>query len=294
MDVRRGTGARRISMNTPLDNTTFVILDTETTGLSPRSGDRICEIGAIKLRGGVEFGRFHSLLNPERAIPPRVTAIHHITDAMVASAPRFRDLAADWLGFVEGATLAAYNAAFDLGFLNEELRRIGAPPWDAPVLDILVLARRLLPGMRHPLWQVAQVLGIPFPVQHRALADVEVTTEVFRRLLARMAESGLPTREELLLLGAPRSVKAPREVDPALRGLVEQAIEFGLRLRIRYASTAKRELTERVIDPKDIVESHGTEYVVAHCHLRQDERSFRLDGILDVAIADGTPDLFPG
>jgi predicted DNA-binding transcriptional regulator YafY len=125
------------------------------------------------------------------------------------------------------------------------------------------------------------------------MADVEVTAEVFRRLVAKMGENGLPTLEELLLLGAPRSVKAPREVDPALRGLVEQAIEYGLRLRIRYASTAKRELTERVVDPKDIVESHGAEYVVAFCHLRKEERSFRLDGILDVAIEDATGDLFP-
>ncbi len=281
-------------MNTPLDNATFVVFDVETTGLSPRTGDRICEIGAVRIRGTVEFGRFQSLVNPERPIPPRVTAIHHITDEMVAGAPRFRDIAADFLGFAEGATLAAYNAVFDLGFLNEELRRIGTPPWNAPALDVLVLARRLLPGMRHPLWQVAQVLGIPFPLQHRAMADVEVTAEVYRRLLAKMGENGLPTRDELLMLGAPRSVKAPREVDPALRGLVEQAIAFGFRLRIRYASTAKRELTERVIDPKDIVESHGAEYVVAHCHLRKDERSFRLDGILDVAIADATPDLFPG
>jgi DNA polymerase III epsilon subunit len=281
-------------MNTPLENASIVVFDVETTGLSPRTGDRICEIGAVRLKGTVEFSRFQSLVHPERTIPPRVTAIHHITDDMVASAPRFRDIADDLLGFAEGATLAAYNAAFDLGFLNEELRRTGTPPWDAPVMDILVLARRLLPGMRHPLWQVAQVLGIPFPVQHRAMADVEVTADVFRKLMAKMGENGLPTLEELLLLGAPRSVKAPREVDPALRALVEQAIELGFRLRIQYASTAKRELTARVIDPKDIIESHGTEYVLAHCHLRKDERSFRLDGILDVEIADATPDLFGG
>jgi DNA polymerase III epsilon subunit len=280
-------------MQTPLENATIVVFDVETTGLSPRSGDRICEIGAVKLKGAVEFGRFQALVNPERAIPARVTGIHHITDAMVAGAPRFRDLAADFLGFLEGATLAAYNAAFDVAFLNEELKRIGTPPWDAPPLDILVLARRFLPGMRHPLWQVAQVLGIPFPTQHRALADVEVTAEVFRRILAKMGEGGMPTLEELLLLGAPRSLKAPREVDPALRGLVEQAIELGLRISIRYASTAKRELTDRVIDPKDIVESHGAAYVVAYCHLRKEERSFRMDGILDVAIEDATGDLFP-
>jgi DNA polymerase III epsilon subunit len=280
-------------MQTPLDNATIVVFDVETTGLSPRSGDRICEIGAVKLKGTVEFGRFQSLVHPERAIPARVTAIHHITDAMVAGAPRFRDIAADFLGFAEGSVLAAYNAAFDTGFLAAELARIGTPPWDAAVMDILVLARRLLPGMRHPLRQVAQVLGIPFPLQHRAMADVEVTAEVLRRLLAKMGENGLPTLEELLLLGAPRSVKAPREVDPALRGLVEQAIELGFRLRIRYASTARRELTERVIDPKDIIESHGAEYVIAHCHLRKEERSFRLDGILDVAIEDATGDLFP-
>ena len=280
-------------MQTPLENATIVLFDVETTGLSPRSGDRVCEIGAVKLKGTVELGRFQSLVHPERAIPARVTAIHHITDAMVAGAPRFRDIAADLLGFAEGATLAAYNAAFDIAFLNEELRRIGTPPWDAPPLDVLVLARRFLPGMRHPLWQVAQVLGIPFPQQHRAMADVDVTAEVFRRIVAKMGEGGLPTLEELLMLGAPRSVKAPREVDPALRGLVEQAIELSLRLRIQYASTAKRELTERVIDPKDIIESHGAEYVVAHCHLRKEERSFRLDGILDVSIEDATGDLFP-
>lgn len=279
-------------MPTDLADATFVVFDVETTGLSPRRGDRVCELGAIKLKGGVEFGRFQALVNPERPIPPEVTRIHHIDDAMVAGAPAFREVAADFLGFAGGAVLAAYNAAFDLGFLSAELGRIGTPPWDAPVVDVLVLARRLLPNMRHRLWQVAAVLGIPFPLQHRALADVEVTAEVFRRLLARMGDQGLPTLEELLQLAAPRSVRAVREVDPALRGLLERAADYGLRLQITYASTSKRELTERVIDPKELVEERGAEYVVAYCHLRKAERSFRLDGILDVEIIEGTADLF--
>jgi DNA polymerase III epsilon subunit len=281
-------------MATELADATVVVFDVETTGLSPRRGDRICEIGALKLKGGVEFGRFQALVNPERPIPPGVTAIHHITDAMVAGEPPFREIAADFLGFVEGSALAAYNASFDLGFLAAELDRMQTPPWDGPVIDVLTLARRLMPGMRHPLWQVAQALGIDFPEQHRAMKDVEVTAEVYRRLVAKMGEQGLPTLEELLQLSIPKSVKARREADPELRGLLERAAEFGLRLKITYASTARRDVTEREIEPKELVEAHGAEYVVAYCHLRKDERSFRLDGILNVAVVEGTGDLFKG
>lgn len=275
-----------------LTDATFVVLDVETTGLSPRRGDRVCEIGALKLRGEVEFGRFHTLVNPERPIPPGVSAIHHITDEMIAGAPAFREVVADFLGFLEGCTVAAYNASFDLGFLSAELARVGAPPWDAPAVDVLVLARRLLPGMRHPLWQVAQVLGVPFPTRHRAMEDVVATAEVFRRLLARMAEQGPPTLEELLKVAEPRSLKATREIDPVLRGIVEKAVANGIRLKIKYASTSRRELTERQIDPKDLIEERGAEYVVGYCHLRKEERSFRLDGILDAEVVMRTGDLF--
>jgi DNA polymerase III epsilon subunit family exonuclease len=280
-------------MATELSDTTFVVFDVETTGLSCRRGGRICEVGALKLKGDVEFGRFQSLVNPERPIPPAITAIHHITDAMVAGAPTFREIAADFLGFAEGGVLAAYNAPFDIGFLSTELGRLGTPAWDAPAVDVLILARRLLPGIRHRLCQVASFLEIPFPVQHRALADVEVTAKVFRRLLARMGEQGLPTLEELYQLAASRNVRASRRIDPAIRAILEEAADGGLRLQILYASTSKREITERLIDPKELVERRGAEYVVAWCHLRQANRSFRLDGILDVQIVDGTPDLFP-
>jgi len=175
-----------------LDKAAWVIFDVETTGLSPRQGDRICEIAALKLKGPKTVDRFHSLVNPQRPISPGAYRVNHISKEMVADAPTITVILPRFLNFIKGSVLVAYNAPFDLGFIEHELEKKGKTLPSVPVVDVLSLARRLMPQIgKFPLWYVAKSLGIPFPQRHRALADVQVTAKIFRHFLSLLQDKGV-------------------------------------------------------------------------------------------------------
>ncbi len=160
------------------------MLDTETTGLSPLQGDRMVEIGAIRVsRREIRHDSvFHHYINPGRPIPQEVVRIHGIDDARVKDAPRFADIAADFLAFIEGATLVIHNASFDLGFLMNELRLEGFPDiHDVPVIDSLAFAREKHPGQRNSLDALCDRYGIDRSrrEKHGALLDAELLAEVY-------------------------------------------------------------------------------------------------------------------
>ena len=162
---------------------TFVVLDVETTGLDP-AGDRVCEIGAIKVQSGRELDRYHSLVNPERPIPPDSTKKHGITDDMVKSSPTFAALAPDLRRFLAGTVLVAQNADFDLSFLNAEFQRAGALKLPVSTVDTVALARAARPGLSsYRLDNLAAAFGAKFAARHRSIGDCEVTAVVFRECL---------------------------------------------------------------------------------------------------------------
>ena len=131
----------------PLDEVPFVVLDFETTGLDPDSGDRVCEVGAVKLRGGVKGERFWTLVDPGRPVSQGAFSVHHITQEMLRGAPRMEEVLPELLEFLGEDVLAAYNASFEMKFLRSEMMYAGLPPPSNPVVDVLSLARRLLPGL---------------------------------------------------------------------------------------------------------------------------------------------------
>ncbi len=171
-------------MNRDIDEIEFTIFDTETTGLDPRVGDRIVELAAIKFKGDKRLAVFESLVNPEYPISLGAFNVNKISREMLIDAPKPRDIIPKFLDFVQGSCLCCYNADFDLGFLNNELMILGlAQIKDIPVVDILKMARVILPGLeRYALWSVAENLGIKVKQEHRALSDVELTLGVFYRL----------------------------------------------------------------------------------------------------------------
>ncbi|MFP4150150.1 MAG: exonuclease domain-containing protein, partial [Nitriliruptoraceae bacterium] len=130
-------------LGTPLIDTTFVVLDLETTGLDP-ARDRITEVGAVRVRGGEVLGELRTFVHPGRPIPPAVTAVTGITDAMVAHAPSEAAVLGHVLSFLDGAVLVAHNAAFDLSFLRSAAARCATPEPTPVVLDTARLSRRLL------------------------------------------------------------------------------------------------------------------------------------------------------
>lgn len=198
-------------LGTPLIDTTFVVLDLETTGL--RAGfDRITEVGAVKVRGGEVLGELRTFVHPGRPIPPAVTAITGITDAMVAGAPTMAEVLDHLLGFLAGGVLVAHNAAFDLAFLRAAAERHGHPVPQPTVLDTARLSRRLLADevRDHRLATLARHLRARTVPEHRALADARATVDVLHGLVERAGSLGATTVEDLLELTRSRSHRAFR------------------------------------------------------------------------------------
>jgi DNA polymerase-3 subunit epsilon len=163
-----------------------IVLDTETTGLEPSEGHRIIEIGCVELDNRRFTGRtFHQYLQPDRPIDDGAVEVHGITNDFLADKPRFGDVVGDLLEFLRGAELVIHNAPFDVGFLNHELRLLGAGYGllDAycSVLDTLALARRLHPGQKNSLDALCKRYAVDNSRRelHGALLDAEILADVY-------------------------------------------------------------------------------------------------------------------
>ena len=165
-----------------------IVLDTETTGLSAADGDRIIEIGCVELLNRKLSGNNrHFYLNPERDIHEEAQKVHGISIEFLADKPKFADVANDLLDYLAGAELIIHNAPFDLGFLDEEFRRLGHGPtrtWVAGVIDTLVMAKDMFPGKRNGLDALCDRLGVDNSSRtlHGALLDAELLADVYINL----------------------------------------------------------------------------------------------------------------
>ncbi len=179
-----------------LDEITFAVVDTETTGL--RAGpDRVIELAVVRARGGEVIDTFQSLVNPCRPISPFIVNFTGITPEMLSSAPTAKEIMPHFLQWIDGTILVGHNLSFDLGFLSYEAQLLEKSfPLDG--FDTIPLARRFLPGLkRFKLDMVAAYLQIPASNRHRALGDAEITAAVFLRLLERARQQGIATLAHL-------------------------------------------------------------------------------------------------
>jgi DNA polymerase-3 subunit epsilon len=173
-----------------------IVLDTETTGLDPETGDRIVEIGAIELLNHLPTGKvFHQYLNPERAMPEEARAVHGLNDEFLKDKPAFRDVAEAFVNFVGDARLVIHNASFDMKFLNAELGWANLKPlsYDRAV-DTLALARAAFPGAPASLDALCRRFGVDNSARekHGALLDSELLAEVYLELVGgRQPDFGL-------------------------------------------------------------------------------------------------------
>jgi DNA polymerase III subunit epsilon len=162
-----------------------VVLDTETTGLNAALGDRIIELGCIEvLNRRVTGNHFHHYINPERKSEDGALKVHGITQEFLEDKPKFREVAAEFLDYVQGAELVIHNAAFDVEFLNLELARIGQPPIEehcASIVDSLKLARELHPGKKNSLDALCERYEVDHAHRtlHGALLDAALLAEVY-------------------------------------------------------------------------------------------------------------------
>jgi DNA polymerase III subunit epsilon len=173
----------------------IVMLDFETTGLSPAMGDRITEVAALRIVEGRVTDRYVSLINCGVRIPAFITGLTGITQEMVDSAPSVRTVVPELLDFIGADTLSAHNASFDEKFLVAESERLGRSCGHASLVCSLKLSRRVFPGMpSYKLGQLSRQLGIAFrSAAHRAEADAEVAAEVLIHIGRHLGSSyGLP------------------------------------------------------------------------------------------------------
>ena len=169
----------------------FTVFDVETTGRSPVY-DRIVEIGALRIEKDGSESRFSTLINPGRRIPYSASKIHHITNDMVMTAPRFEEIAQDFMTFISGSKLVAHNARFDLSFLQESLARCGMMPWEGDTMDTLRLVRTTHPGLPSYKLQELRItldLGCGGGIAHRAGCDVEWTAVLLKKSLSVLIEA---------------------------------------------------------------------------------------------------------
>lgn len=194
-----------------------IVLDTETTGLDPDSGDRLVEIGCVELINHVQTGvTFHCYINPERDVPPEAFAVHGLSAAFLSGHPVFAAQVQGFLAFIGEARLVIHNAEFDMKFLNAELRRLGRPALAMDrVTDTLMLARRRFPGAPANLDALCKRFGIDTSARtlHGALLDSQLLAEVYLELMGgRQAGLSLAVSRE-----TPRAAGTggPRRTRPA-------------------------------------------------------------------------------
>lgn len=276
-------------MNKKLEikNASFTVFDVETTGLYPYSGDRICEIAAVRIDPGKRTPKtLHSLIDPQRTISFGASFVNNITDEMVAGKPTISEIMPSFLGLIRGSALVAYNAGFDLGFIECALGRDKAVLKDYYVIDALRLARKLFPGIgRYNLGNVARTLGITAEGEHRALSDVKMTLAIFKKELKIMGKEGITLIDDIVFVKTKKAPLARRVKDYKTR-IIEKAIREEKALNITYRSAWTNSVTQRMITPKEIRSGYDRSYVIAHCHMKNEERNFRMDCILKADVVE--------
>ena len=182
-----------------------IVLDTETTGLNPATGDRVVEIGGVELINHIPTGKhFHHYVNPERRMADDAFQVHGLSDAFLADKPRFAEIAEDMLAFFGDATLIAHNAPSDISFLNAELERTRRPPLANAVIDTVALARDKHPGAKVSLDALCRHYGIDTSrrVLHGALLDSEILADVYLELIGgRQVALALVEETRIVLTG---------------------------------------------------------------------------------------------
>ena len=164
-----------------------IILDTETTGLDPKMGHRLVEIGAIELINHTPTGvNYQTYINPERDVDPGAQEIHGLTNEFLKQHPAFEDISTEFMNFLSDSTLIIHNAPFDLAFINMELRRLGVAPISSErVIDTLVLARKKFPGAQANLDALCRRFAIENRHRelHGALVDAALLADVYIELI---------------------------------------------------------------------------------------------------------------
>jgi DNA polymerase III epsilon subunit family exonuclease len=273
------------SLLQPLHEIPLAFVDVETTGASAEFGDRVIEIGIVRMQGGKLVAEYQQLLDPGRRIGLGITALTGISQAMVDGQPTFADQLPRVKELLGGAIMLGHNVRFDLSFLSGEFRRCRREIADelgpCPVLDTVRIARRRFGRGGNGLQVLSRRLGIEPVTAHRALADAQTTALVFERLMEPVGGLSMSLVDAITHQGGPMQLRpaSPRENPLPLE--LQEALELKTAVMMEYVDAGDRR-THRVIEPLEIRRFKGELTLVAHCHLRQDRRTFKLDRIVQL------------
>jgi DNA polymerase III epsilon subunit family exonuclease len=265
-----------------LSSARFAFLDLETTGLSPWFGDRVCEVGIVVTEGKRVKGRYQTLVNPERPLSVGAASTNGLTDEELSLAPRFAEVAETVTGLIDDAVVVCHNAKFDLQFLDSEFKRLGREIQIPNLIDTLVLARHYYEMPSYSLGFIADSFHLPVTLKHRALDGALAARGVFFAMMEQLKGFNKPLDEYIGIYNSPawpsEGIELPTELG--------EAIYSGRRMFIHYVDSDGGQ-TERWITPKQVTGLKDYVYLQAYCHLREDDRSFRLDRIVHVEVEEG-------
>lgn len=270
------------SLISRLNEIPLAVVDVETTGCSSEYGDRVIEVGLVRIERGNVFMTYQRLIDPRRRIGPGITALTGITPAMVAGQPTFSQQMPQLLPLLEGAVIVGHNVRFDLSFLSREFALAGidlqqhlASP---PVLDTVRIARKLFGRGGNSLQNLARRLGIEPSGAHRALADADTTAKLLGLLLEPMGGWSMCLCDVMKAQGGMMNM-APTRPESLLPLELQEALDQRGEVNMEYVD-ARGVVTTRRIEPRDI-RRHGEEFtLVAFCHMRQELRTFKVDRIV--------------
>lgn len=282
-----------LSLLQPLSSIPLAVLDVETTGASAELGDRVIEIGIVRIEGGQVVAEYQQLVDPQRRIGPAITVLTGISQEMVQNQPRFADQLPAMLPLLQDAILLGHNIRFDLSFLHIEFRRagldLGGVLGDVHVLDTVRIARKRFGRGGNALGLLSRRLGIEPVVAHRALADAQTTALVFERLMHSVGGWACSLCDALVQQGGPMGLVPANRQENLLPLELAEALEMRQPVMMEYLD-ARQQRTRRIIHPLHVRRFNGELLLVAHCQLRQAQRTFKLDRIVHLSrLENSTP-----
>ena len=262
-----------------ISNARFAFLDLETTGLSPWFGDRICEVGIVITDGKRVKEQYQTLVNPEHPLSPGAASTNGLSDEELIVAPLFEDVAPKVLGLLSDTVVVCHNAQFDIQFLDSEYKRLGHEIQIPNLIDTLNLAHQFFDLPSYSLLSIAETFNVPMKTICRALEDAHTARGIFFAMMDRLKKQQRPFEDYVGIYNSPvwpkEGIQLPAELS--------ETIYSNKRMFIRYIDGDGRE-TQRWITPKQVMGLSDYIYLQAHCHLRNAERNFRLDRIVEIKV----------
>lgn len=262
-----------------LSSARFAFLDLETTGLSPWFGDRICEVGIVLTEGKRIKHQVQMLVNPERPLSPGAASTNGLIDEELSHAPVFAAAADEVSKWLTGRVVVCHNAQFDIQFLDSEFRRLNREIQIPNLIDTMMLARHNYELPSYSLLSIAEAFHIPVRNSHRALDDAHTARSIFFAMMEGLKQYNKPLDEYIGIYNSPawpnEGIQLPTELG--------EAIYSKRNLFIRYIDGEGKE-SQRWVTPKQVMGLSDYVYLVAYCHMREAERSFRLDRIVEVRV----------